>query len=549
MNKRKSTSLHLIAQIATPIALWCWFFFVQDGHIHLKEQINLFNSDFSFWSKFFSRPASIAEIAGAWLTQFFLYPAVGAVIYTLLIILLFYGLRKHTSITSASAVCIAEAALCCHIEYPVSMTVALVVVVWIFNATRKFKGVEIFLYPLFGVHSLIYAALLVGDSIKTKRFKATTALSVAIIAAMPFLVHNLYNLTARQAYIYPLLDGYSLKPTFIYLVVEAMLMISYIPYMGYIAAAAALVWGAIFSFKPSDDYCYRMSTMVYYGQWDKILEKAPLNDKYHRYIPTTCYNIALAKKNLLGEDLLKYYQPAYWGLFQKVDAGIGYINILFSIDPLLACCDYSQAQHSLLLSLCGTPYQRSSRVARRLVETAIATDNYALAEKFAKQLKGSIPHRKWAETTLQQLEKLHAEAPEEVYPCNDTTDRLFAANEWIKACRLAAERDYSNTIVVDYLLCFHLLNKDLDSFKSDYEEYYLKRRPYTAPQKIYKQAIAMIVAQSVNPEEDFLKYHLDIDTWNDCVAYSNAFTTGLDCRKWKGSYWYYFNFAELEERK
>ena len=69
---------------------FCWYFLL-NSHIVLyyQEQTQLFQFTFAYWQQCLSQPGGISVYIGTFLVQFFYYPWLGALIYTLLLLGLF----------------------------------------------------------------------------------------------------------------------------------------------------------------------------------------------------------------------------------------------------------------------------------------------------------------------------------------------------------------------------------------------------------------------------------------------------------------------------
>ena len=110
------------------IACWIFFFYFYPYHLHYKEQITLCVLQPDFLQTYLQKPAFLTEICGDYLTQFFLWTGGGSSILTLTFVFTWLGFRialRKTGITShvslwALLPIVAEWALSCHLEYPLS---------------------------------------------------------------------------------------------------------------------------------------------------------------------------------------------------------------------------------------------------------------------------------------------------------------------------------------------------------------------------------------------------------------------------------------------
>ena len=140
INEHKRTTNLLVYCVITLFFILCWgfFFWVYPYHLYLKEQLTLFVMHSDYITAYLYKPAFLAEMAGDYLTQFYLLIGGGATILTLMMALFWWGIRsvlkrlnidRHAGLWALLPV-IAEWALSCHIEYPLSMVIAITIAVW-----------------------------------------------------------------------------------------------------------------------------------------------------------------------------------------------------------------------------------------------------------------------------------------------------------------------------------------------------------------------------------------------------------------------------------
>ena len=105
-------------------------------------------------------------------------------------------------------------------------------------------------------------------------------------------------------------------------------------------------------------------------------------------------------------------------------------------------------------------------------------------------------------------------------------------------------------MAADYLLCFHLLNKDLQLFKKDYDRYY-----YPAfgsfPSRLYQEALIACMNEKENPQEQLKHYRISAKVYQDCLQYLSIYEDakgdGRAVEKLFGkTYWFYYYYAQLK---
>lgn len=553
------------------VAIWCWFAFGIPYTLYTKEQLVLFVADWTAISDYFMRPALLASIVGDYLTQFYLLIGGASTILTLFVLLLWWGMRtvlrrfgvQPLNATAWAMLPVAtEVALNGYVEYPLSMTIAVVVVVWILAAWTKLREgalkyitaalLVVLSYWLVGAHAAIFA---LGSAMwawnNNNRVWSGVIMAVATIAVVA--LGQLLYLPLSQAYCYPLIENYLLRHCSIFLISEVAFLVALIgarsrAWVGALVAALVATIGITRIYDPTEEYWLGMSCEAYFNRYDRVLERADKNWEYKSYVASYYTNLALAQRGELGEYLTDYYQPLTYGLLLDIDDGTSYCYAMAAADALVAIGDMAEAQRATLLAMTFTPHQRSSRVAKKMVEIAMVLGDRELTEKFLWQLERTALHREWAakrrailatgSATLDtEREKLIIE------------DGFVGANNWYPALYALVDANGANRMAVDYLLSMHLLRKDRERFVTDYEKYFYPNWG-TEPPKIYQQALMMAFDDENELKAAIERYRISPEVQRDCIEYSRIYVSeqgrGEALRERFGrTYWFYCNYAQM----
>jgi hypothetical protein len=224
-----------------------------------------------------------------------------------------------------------------------------------------------------------------------------------------------------------------------------------------------------------------------------------------------------------------------------------------SPDALMECGDMAQAQHSAMLAMTFTPHQRSSRMVRKLAEIAIINEDYSVAQKYLRMLSHTSLHRSWAKERLELIKSGQCDSipywthKRRMLPQQDT---LFSANQWRTSLVNLIESNPQNKMAADYLLCFHLLNKDLQLFKKDYDRYYYPTFG-SLPSRLYQEALIACMNEKENPQEQLKHYRISAKVYKDCLQYLSIYEDakgdGRALEKLFGkTYWFYYYYAQLK---
>lgn len=551
---------------------WCWFAFGVPYTLYTKEQLVLFVADWAAVAEYLGRPAILSSIVGDYLTQFYLLIGGAATILSLFMLLLWWGtrtaLKRFGAGTLSATACAllpvaAEVALNCYVEYPLSMTIAAVIAVWSFVAWTKMReGASkyiiaalsiVALYWLVGAHTAIFVLGCVAWAWKEGR-RMWSVVMPAVAAGAVALWGELLYLPLSQSFCYPLIENYMLQHCSVFLITEAAFVVALVgargrAWLGALVATLMAVVGVAMITDRTQEYWLGMSCEAYFNRFDRVLERAEANWEYQSYVASYYTNLALAQRNELGEHLTEYYQPSTYGLMLDVDEGAGYCYAIAAADATAAIGDMAEAQRATLLAMTFTPQQRSSRVAKKIVEIAMVVGDRELAEKFLWQLERTAMHKTWAAKRREVLATGSAALDVERAKLV-SGDGFVGANDWYPALYALVEANGANRMAVEYLLSMHLLRKDRERFVADYERYFY---PYwgAMPPKIYQQALMMAFDSESELVAAINRYHISPEVQRECIEYSRIYVAeqghGEALQERFGrTYWFYCNYAQMK---
>lgn len=545
----RASLVNRLTVIAFFILSGCFLFFSSPFALVFKEQTVLFEFSREYIREIFSKPAAIAELAGTFLTQFFILRWAAVIITLLCVLLLWDGMRRALKLAGAEnhlllalAPAAAEIVLNCQYEYPVSMTIGAAIAVWMALGCLKFKKNKagsvicavcaLACYPIAGIHCLLFFIIIwAGWGRKPLAGLGLLALSAALVIGYG----KMYLMSTEQAFAYPLITGSAIGNVYTLFATEIFAVICFIAagmhFQAWALSAFVLLCtgSALFLSRDSKtQYELKITTMAYFGKWDTVRRMGKEN-VYKSQLGAYYYNVALAMDGELSLGLMDAYQPLFSGLFLPVETKVGYPKYIASADALLLCGDYSQAQHSILTGMTFTPHSRSSRAARKLAEIAIYDGDEAVAEKYLDMLSNTVMHRKWALETLEML------GNGQTYRTNHNREMLVKANDFEPALRNIIESgDIHGATAIEYLLCLDLLKKQSKEFIADFRKYYLPNNAGKPIPKLYMEALAMLgLGEAYGVPEGI-------------VAACNEFMSGAH-KKYKDTYWYYLLYAQPGE--
>jgi hypothetical protein len=559
-------------------------------HLFFTGQLQVFLLTFDHFLGYFSKPASLASYTGDFLTQFYYLKFGGAVIITASLILLWFTFRivlkkiagREVSFILPFIPVILSWIALCDPEYPVSNIIALIisVAVTLIYISLRSPGARLaagvlltpFLYVIAGSSFYILPVAGICYEISQKSrpwmFLNSTFLAAVAIFVPPDL-RGIYLLKTGQAFSY--LSEMTKNPgIWQYLPIMAIIFIVMMVYIlakkpegrsnsfalltgQILLLIAALLSGVHLTADFTMEKILRLDFEATRQRWDKVNELA---DKYNMHNNISAYysNMALAKLGRMPDELMEHYQPIATGLFIPVNANENYLTITMSNEVYWQLGDVNASQHSALLGMIFSPRAANSRLMKRLVEINIVNGQYAVAEKYIGILEKTMFHREWAAGMEKYLynesECSKADWITEKRAIIPSRDLLKKGNEYITTLRMLADNNPDNRMAIDYLLCYHLLSKDIHSFVADFEKYYKPGRTPLLP-KVYQEGLLISIVTGERRHEDFKNFRFTPEIVSRMAEYTRLYTgnngKGTTLQKEFGkTYWFYYHFATMK---
>jgi len=564
------------------VAVFLFFQLFYAYHLFFLEQIQLFNCTKGYWLTFFQKPAWLSSFVGEYLTQFFYLRYGGPIVLAfilgaewLLTSVLVNRFTKASIGYFLSLLLVAsDWALHLSIQCTLAPSIGILFLLSISLLITSLKHhrtkvalhliISIMGYWLIGSLIFIYPFIALISLEGSLRFRiGFTFLLSIIIASTPVILRDHYLLTWEEAYIYPITNTLQLI-----LILLALLLLAAITYfyisnerlqkkwvmfisltISGIILSSGIYWIANFELEKT----LSLDSETYFGNTNKVLENA---QKYQQKTTQATYftNLALAEKGILPDYLLSYYQPASKGLFLPVHSESSLLSILFSNEVFYRLGDMNMAQHSAMLGMIFLPSKRSSRLMKRLAEINMVIGQNEVAKKYLNILKNTTFHRQWAEKQLASIEKSPSIKPnwvlerEKLLPQYDT---IRTSDNYKASLELLLKSNPNNTMALDYLLCYHLLNKDVPSFTEAFKKYYpIGSRDL--PQ-LYAEGLIIQMIREKASESQLQEFGISpsiiksFAEYTDIYAQNNGKSAPLE-QKFRHSYWFYYHFAQMNSK-
>lgn len=488
------------------------------GGLCFQEQYQMFLFDIGYFLERIVLPGGLADYISEFLVQFYYMPVLGGAIIALLLmgiqaavwgLMKQYGARHDfpgylLSFLPSIALWCAMGDQNVLLSFVVALFGALVIG-WIHNRFHNRLVKVVFelvstalVYWFLGPVVFLYAALMIGDTLKNAKQKGNVFSGIGYSAVILILTVAWILLTT-QTLQYPLyrifagLNYYRYPGAISPLPFVVMVWAVVIPFLGMIPCRqkslqklqqskvvivlsyVLVIVASWFGIKASfDEMTYDLidyDFLVRTEQWDKIIEKA---EKKPATTPlsVSCVNLALSQKGMLADRLFEFYQNGGEGLFptftRDMISPVSAAEIFFRLGMVNDAERYMfEAQEAI------PNYRKSARLTRRIIECEIINGNYKVAAKLLRRLQKMLFYRNWANQTMALLGNEKAINRHPVYGKlrkyrEKKQDFLFSDREMDQMLGLLFLNDNHNRMAYEYLMCYELLQRDMEKFVQYY---------------------------------------------------------------------------------
>lgn len=483
-----------------------------------QEQYQMFLFDTNYFLERIVLPGGLADYISEFLVQFYYMPVLGGAFIGLLLIGIqtaVWGLMKQygakhdfpgylLSFLPSIALWCAMGDQNILLSFVVALFGALVMG-WIHNRFHNRLVKVVFelvstamVYWFLGPVVFLYAALMIGDTLKNAQQKGNILSGIGYSACILVLTVA-WILLSTQTLQYPMyrifagLNYYRYPGAVSPLPFVVMAWAVVIPFLGMIPCRqktmqklqqskvvmalsyVLVIVASWFGIKASfDEMTYDLidyDFLVRTEQWDKIIEKA---EKKPATTPlsVSCVNLALSQKGVLADRLFEFYQNGGEGLFptftRDMISPVSTAEIFFRLGMVNDAERYMfEAQEAI------PNYRKSARLTRRIIECEISNGNYKVAAKLLRRLQKTLFYSNWANQTMALLGNEKAINRHPVYGKlrkyrEKKQDFLFSDREMDQMLGLLFLNDNHNRMAYEYLVCYELLQRDMEKFVQYY---------------------------------------------------------------------------------
>ena len=483
-----------------------------------QEQYQMFLFDIGYFLERIVLPGGLADYISEFLVQFYYMPVLGGAFIGLLLIGIqtaVWGLMKQygakhdfpgylLSFLPSIALWCAMGDQNILLSFVVALFGALLMG-WIHNRFHNRLVKVVFelvstalVYWFLGPVVFLYAALMIGDTLKNAKQKGNVFSGIGYSAGILILTIA-WILLITQTLQYPLyrifagLNYYRYPGAISPLPFVVMVWAVVIPFLGMIPCRqkslqklqqskvvivlsyVLMIVASWFGIKASfDEMTYELidyDFLVRTEQWDKIIEKA---EKKPATTPlsVSCVNLALSQKGMLADRLFEFYQNGGEGLFptftRDMISPVSTAEIFFRLGMVNDAERYMfEAQEAI------PNYRKSARLTRRIIECEIINGNYKVAAKLLRRLQKTLFYSNWANQMMALLGNEKAINRHPIYGKlrkyrEKKQDFLFSDREMDQMLGLLFLNDNHNRMAYEYLMCYELLQRDMEKFVQYY---------------------------------------------------------------------------------
>lgn len=472
---------HTVVSAALAAAVVYFFGFRYNGHLRYCELCQLFEFTVAYATDVMSAPGGVSDYIGRFLTQFYLYPAAGACINALLILGVlgsFYISSRKKGPVCFIICSIPALFVWLFLLSENSLTggvVALIIALSSGSSVNSIRNERVRItleWILVPVTYMICGPLaIVSVLIAARQEKIwVTGISLIIAASLPVISGHIFECPAANLWAGVHYCRYrSILPVWLWAAAGCVFMepvlyrldTSGISQKSQIIQAAAgflcltaVSWLAVsHKANSSREETMQYSFMMLEGDWNGIIRKAD-SATPKSYTSVKCLNLALGMTGQLGDRMFHYPQEGPDCLLPDVSTDM--ISQITTAEVYRCLGMVNTSIHFTFEAQEGIPdFQKSGFCYRMLSEENAAGGRYEIASKYAEALNHTLFYKGTAELIT---ERNMTSQPEMSYQ--------FFNHSRIKSILgifYAASRG-ENRLVLDYLMAYTLLEKDLDFF-------------------------------------------------------------------------------------
>ena len=565
--------------------------FFYNNHLYQKEQLQLFEVTFSYFFQMISHQGGLAIYLGEFFTQFFRIPFAGAIIITILILLLQRTTARMLVIITGKSTLILFSflpvigywILLLNDFYDlsgltgllISLTVACVYLNLTESRSRTISGLFLIpaVYWLTGGAYLVFALIIIvsetifrlrGDKNRVPESLLVLMIYLLLTIFVPVITREfIITDTILQSYLseayYKIRIFFPLQLILIFVSFPLLILIrQFLPehfsgklllrinLISVIILIGLSVWGVVYygDFKAEKVMAYE--NLVYSEEWVKIIDRAE-KEQPSDPVSILAVNLALAESGQLSSKMFDFNQKKN-SLFPEYERRGMTPFIANEIFYHLGLINF--AQMFALETIESTPDAKYPvRAFRRVAETFIINGQYDNALKYLTPVCHTLFYRRWAKDCMSYLyneEKINAHpvwGPKRTF--SSKYDFYYNSKQIDNALRYLLISNPGNRVAFEYLMAYYLLQKDFDGFIGNI--HLADELNYNGLPLVWQQASAYILTRLSQVPPQLEKLRISNDVVNSIKLYAQLFSAEKQDtikikKEFGNTYWYYLHF-------
>ncbi len=594
MIKLKESGFEKIFLFVFCTGAFLYYGFFYNDHVYQKEQLQLFETTFTYLLLKISNHGGIADYLGEFLVQFFGLPYAGAVIISASLALLIILARKiirtvtareplmlFTFLPAAGYFVLLQDdfySFSGMVGFLLSLAASLFYLRIKKPYGRMITGIILIplVYWLTGAAYFTFTLIIIVSEIvfryHTKELNPVpkTILPVYLLLAIVIPLTGrwfIFEDTLLQAYIsesyyririfFPLPLILILVSIPLFIVLQEFLFAPFaskplrslrLNIVSFGITCIIIFSGILFygDFRAEKQIAY--DNLVYHEQWEKIIEIAD-KDQPADQISMVAVNLALAKTNVRSSGMFNFIQNRNY-LFPEYERRE--MTPFLAGEPFYHLGLINFAQMFAMETVESTPdVKYPSRSFIRLASTYIINGQYDLAKKYLEPLSHTIFYRKWANDCISILGD---EAKINAHPywgymrgIKNKYDFYYNAGQMDIALRFLLISNPGNKVAYKYLMAYYLLNKNLDGFLEFLP--LSEKLNYNELPKEWEEAAVYIATRMPEDPPQLTGFSVSQDIILKMKAYADLFSaekqdTARIRKEFGKTYWYYLHFVK-----
>lgn len=503
----KDTIFRLFVALVAGICGYLFFGTWYPWHFAVREQAQLLMLTPGTILSYMQEPAWLACYLGDYLTQFFFHPHLGIGLLVVVLLLTWWvGARLLRRVVDYAHIELyalfplaAEMVMLGRIDYPLSMPFVLLLSLLFAGICLRIRQsvvsavVGVLVLPLvYGLAGYgVYLFLLTVIAVELARGELRLSYWLVLAAeavVVPLSLGDYFQLEGREVFCYPAVERVWLFPALTWLVVIVMLAL--VPrrrfYMNWREQAAVwslsfllLVGGLAITTDFHREKMLAIGAAYDRGEWGRVVR---LTEELEEpdFVATYYRNLALFRDGQLPERLFDYPQP-YGGraLLLPMDA-LDFPDTFAPCEAYFALGDWNMARYTARRAIEVCPKSQSIRGVKRLAEIYQEAGDSLAMHKYLTILERTWFYADWARKQEVKRDTTEvADVPLGLRDPSDARETLFCL----------AELQPKRREVIDYVLCYCLLERDLASFVEAYRRWGTAH--YSEPPRIYAEALLL----------------------------------------------------------